>query len=200
MERNQLNLFDSLIEDMRSVGMKTPPEKKIISVPDSLNILKNYMKFFIEKEGRPMVWLDEYNSIAEWLESNEGKGLFLHGACGRGKTIMVRYVLPAILLKHCGELVHVFNANYMKDNIDSVLWKKIISLDDIGTEELSIKYGQRRNAFAEIVDIAEKEGKLLIVSSNLDKDGLEKLYGVRILDRIIHITKRVAFNGESLRK
>jgi len=200
METENLNAFESLLNDMKSRGMKVPPEKTIISVRDSENILKYYMRYFIEREGVEFLWIEEYNEVAEWLGNNKGRGLFLYGVCGKGKTILSRYVIPAILLKYCNRLVSVFDINELNADIDFVLSKKIISLDDIGTEELSIKYGERRNAFAEVVDNAEKHGKLLIISSNLDSAGLERIYGVRVLDRITHITKRVAFNGKSFRR
>ncbi len=68
-------------------------------------------------------------------------------------------------------------------------------LDDIGTEEVSNVYGNKRLAFAEIMDSAEKYGKLVIVSSNLTVAEIKKRYGDRVLDRVVATTKRVLFEG-----
>jgi DNA replication protein DnaC len=88
----------------------------------------------------------------------------------------------------------------MNNEIDVILSKHLISLDDIGTEEVSVKYGNRRQAFAEIVDAAEKYGKLLVISTNLDKTAIVEKYGERVFDRLVAVTKRVEFKGKSLRK
>ena len=84
-------------------------------------------------------------------------------------------------------------------------------MDDIGTENLSVKYGEKRLAFAELTDEAEKKGKLLILTTNLSIDELREKYGERtvdrlraitktvLVDRLRAITKTVLFTGESLR-
>ena len=66
-------------------------------------------------------------------------------------------------------------------------------MDDIGTEGQSVIFGERRWAFPEIVDEAEKKGKLLIVTTNLTKDELSGRYGDRTLDRLRAITKPIIF-------
>lgn len=123
----------------------------------------------------------------------------MYGNCGRGKSLLGRFVLPAILLKYSGKITSVYDIQEMNSRVDAVLKKHIISLDDIGTEEISVDYGNKRMAFAEIMDAVEKHGKLIIVSSNLDADSIKKRYGDRIMDRIRATTTRVLFNGESLR-
>ena len=85
-------------------------------------------------------------------------------------------------------------------NLDTVKQKHIIYIDDIGTEFLSVKYGEKRLSFAELVDEAEKKGKLLIVTTNLSLSELQQKYGERTLDRLRAITTPVVFKGDSLRK
>ncbi|WP_044215348.1 hypothetical protein [Dysgonomonas gadei] len=65
---------------------------------------------------------------------------------------------------------------------------------------LSNVFGNRRMAFAEVMDAAEKHGKLLIISTNLPVDDIRKRYGDRVLDRIKSTTTRILFEGESLRQ
>ncbi|MDR1503681.1 MAG: hypothetical protein LBT43_14640 [Prevotella sp.] len=138
--------------------------------------------------------------MAAWLAANHGKGLFLYGNCGRGKSLLCRYALPAILLGYCRRVVSVFDTQQMNSDIDLVLSKHIISLDDVGTEDVSNVFGNRRMAFAEVMDAAEKHGKLLIISTNLPVDDIRKRYGDRVLDRIKSTTTRILFEGESLRE
>jgi len=88
----------------------------------------------------------------------------------------------------------------MNANLDEVKKKHIIYVDDIGTENLSIKYGEKRLAFAELADEAEKKGKLLILTTNLTIDELKEKYGERTIDRLRAITKTILFSGASLRK
>lgn len=192
--------FGNVVEQMRAHGMKLPVEKVNVSIPGAKEILLNAMKYFIGCEEKELIWLPEYNSVANWLENNKGRGLFLYGNCGRGKSILCRYALPAILLKYSRKVVSVFDVNDLNNNLDEVIKKHIISLDDIGTESVKNNYGEKRIAFAEVMDAAEKFGKLVIISSNLGKDQLIERYGERVFDRIISTTDRVIFKGESLRK
>ena len=88
----------------------------------------------------------------------------------------------------------------MNANADTVKQKHIIYIDDIGTENLSVKYGEKRLVFPELVDEAEKKGKLLIITTNLSLSELSEKYGERTIDRLRAITTSVLFKGESLRK
>ena len=88
----------------------------------------------------------------------------------------------------------------MNANLEEVKKKHIIYIDDVGTENLSVKYGEKRLAFAELADEAEKKGKLLILTTNLTIDELREKYGERTIDRLRAITKTVLFSGISLRK
>lgn len=191
--------FDAIFQEMKVHGMKMPSDKVYLNVPDSRRLLFSAIRYFVSLEKKEAVWLPEYEKVASWLNDNGGRGLFLYGTCGRGKSILCRYALPAILLKYAGRVVSVFDIQDMNKDIDLVLSKHIISLDDIGTEEVSIKYGERRMPFAEVMDSAEKHGKLVIVSTNLNERDLRERYGDRVLDRIKVTTTRVKFVGESLR-
>lgn len=191
--------FNNILDDMRTHGMRLPQQKIQIAVPHAATILRKALEYFVAMEGRTLVWLPEYDEVARWLSGNRGRGLFMYGSCGRGKTLLCRYVLPAIILKHCRKVVSVFDMNEVNKNIDGVLTKHIISLDDVGTEALSIQYGQRRMAFAEILDAAEKDNKLLIASSNLNVSEIVNHYDDRVLDRLKSTTVRILFQGDSLR-
>ncbi|WP_236264240.1 hypothetical protein [Dysgonomonas sp. Marseille-P4677] len=191
--------FKSVFDEMKAHGMAIPTQKVNIQIPDARKILENCFKYFLSFQNVEFAWQPEYKEIAKWLENNNGRGLFLHGDCGRGKSLLARYIIPAILLKYTRKVVAVYDVQEMNRSIDEVLKKHIIALDDIGTEEVSVSYGNKRLAFSEIMDAAEKYGKLVIITTNLNKENIAK-YGERIYDRIVSTTKRIEFKGQSLRK
>ena len=197
---DDMKSFSEITDLMKRQQMPLPSQKVQIQVPDAEKGLQEALSHFLQAEGRRTQWLPEYAKVAAWLAANHGKGLFLYGNCGRGKSLLCRYALPAILLGYCRRVVSVFDTQQMNSDIDLVLSKHIISLDDVGTEDVSNVFGNRRMAFAEVMDAAEKHGKLLIISTNLPVDDIRKRYGDRVLDRIKSTTTRILFEGESLRE
>ena len=185
---------------MKDRGMAVPKERFLTSIQDARRVLESALRYFIGLEKKTAVWLPEYDEIAEWLSNNNGRGLFMFGNCGRGKTILGKYVIPAILLKYQRVVVSTFDMNEVNKDIDKVLGKRLISIDDLGTESLSVKFGEKRFAFPEIIDSVEKNGKLLIVSTNLTGEEIRERYDDRVIDRIHSTMTQVNFNGKSLRK
>jgi DNA replication protein DnaC len=123
----------------------------------------------------------------------------MYGDCGRGKSMLLRYVLPVILLKYANKVVSVFDVQQMNKKPDDVLSKHIIGLDDIGTEDISVLNGNKRSVFSEVMDCAEKYAKLLIIATNLNSEQIEQIYGTRVIERIISTTRRIEFKGKSFR-
>ncbi|MCD7972475.1 MAG: hypothetical protein LUG18_07380 [Candidatus Azobacteroides sp.] len=200
------NEFQETYNQMKIHGMPLPNQRVTIRIKNAKDVLKNCFSYFLSFQNAELEWQPEYDEIAGWLEDNQGRGLFLYGDCGRGKTLLSRYVLPAILLKYSRKVVTVYDAQEMNLKLDEVLKKHILSLDDIGTEEVVLNYGNKRLAFAEIMDAVEKQSKLIIVSTNLQKTrdtnnrGIIETYGERVFERIIATTKRIEFKGKSLRQ
>lgn len=191
--------FDDVFQQMKQFSMPLPGGKVQIQLMDAKVILESALKCFLKFENKELKWLPEYDEVADWLTDNKGRGLFLYGNCGRGKSLMVRYVLPAILLKYFNKIVNVYDMRELNVELDNALEKRILALDDVGVEEVVNVYGNKRLAFAEVMDAAEKDGKLVIVSSNLQEDDLRTQYGFRVVDRVRACTRRVLCVGESLR-
>jgi DNA replication protein DnaC len=191
---------EELLEEMRKHRMVLPSERVCIRMEGAGKILRAAMRYFIGREGRQAVWLEEYDRVAAWLSDSKGEGLLLCGNCGNGKSILSRLVIPAILLKYKRLVTNVYDAGEMNRRMDEALSRRVVSIDDIGTESESVEYGNRRMVFAEIVDRAEKQGNLLIVSTNLRERALIERYGDRVMDRLVSIMRIVEFNGESMRK
>lgn len=189
--------FQQTVERLRDTGFSPVPNTVNISIPDAKNVLWAGIKYFT---GENAQWLPEYQEVVSWMINNEGRGLICFGNCGRGKTLICGKILPLVLNHYCRKVVSCYDSQQMNAELDSVKQKHIIYVDDIGTENLSFKYGEKRLAFAELTDEAEKKGKLLILTTNLSIEELEKKYGERTVDRLRAITKTVLFAGESLRR
>lgn len=189
--------FKDALSNLADVGFNPIPKTVYISVPDAKVNLWKGIQFFV---GASASWQDEYNDVAKWLTDNKGRGLLCLGNCGRGKTLICGKIIPVLLNHYCHKIVSCYDAQQMNAQLDAIKQKHIIYLDDIGTEFLSVKYGEKRLAFAELVDEAEKKGKLLIVTTNLSLSELKEKYGERTVDRLRAITTPIVFKGDSLRK
>lgn len=188
--------FKRTIEGLKATGFNPLPNSVNISIPDAKRILWNGLNYFVGKAE----WLSEYEEVSNWLSDNKGRGLLCYGNCGRGKSLICWKIIPLLLNHYCHKIVACYDAQQMNADIDAVKQKHIIYIDDIGTENVSVKFGEKRLAFCEIVDEAEKRGKLLILTTNLSLDEISQKYGERTMDRLVAITTRVKFKGESLRR
>jgi len=150
--------------------------------------------------GGAAQWLPQYAAVAEWLSDNKGRGLLLMGSCGLGKTLIAGKLIPLLLYRYKRIAVIPFTAAQMNAKTDVVMSKRAVYIDDIGTENESVIYGQRRNAFAEVCDNAERKGNMLLLTTNLSVEELCKKYGARVYDRLRSITQIVEIKGQSLRK
>ena len=192
----QIN-FKKLVNNFVATGYNPCPDKVYIAIKDSRTHLWGGLRHFLGEDAK---WLSEYEDVAKWLENNAGKGLLCYGNCGRGKSLICSRIIPLLLYHYHQKVVSCYDAQQMNADIDQVKAKHIIYIDDIGVENVSIKYGEKRFAFPEIVDESEKRGKLLIITTNLSLDELAEKYGERTVDRLIAITQRILFKGKSLRK
>lgn len=162
---------------------------------------------YIKKDPK---WLPCYEQVATWLKDNEGRGLICVGTCGLGKSVICMQALPFLFKRHFDIDVMAVSSTEMNKRIDELLAycdrNRVIVIDDLGEEAVSV-YGRR--PFCELVNMAERSGTLLIITTNLrttkDKDlrrnypSIETRYGTPTLDRLRAITKVVLFQGKSLR-
>ena len=189
--------ISDILKEMKELGLKTPQTIPTIKIEDAKEKIEMVGKYILQ--GKEFVWLPQYDEIANWLTDTQGRGLLLYGQCGLGKTFLSRYVIPAVILGSCKIAVYSYDMRELNTALDLALTKKHLSIDDIGTEEQIIKYGDRRCAVTELLDASEKYGKMLILTTNLTGDELRLRYGDRVYDRILATTKRIAFSGKSFR-
>lgn len=189
--------FKSAIERLRDTTYKPLPDKVQICVPNAEKHLKGGLNYFCGDDAR---WNADYDKIAQWLTDNKGRGLMLVGGCGVGKTLIGMRIIPLLLNHYCRKVVTICTSNELNQSPDEIINKHIIYIDDVGTEDVSNIYGNKRVPFAELVDMAERDGKLLMFSTNLDDEHLKAKYGDRVVDRLHAIVKKVTIKGKSNRK
>ena len=192
-----------LIQQQRRNGFCGPDGKVRwhLSQADTL-LMRGLVRLF----GENAQWLPEYDEVASWLSDNQGKGLFLIGDCGRGKTVITQQIFPVLFqyyMRRTDGSRMAYNcttAKALADNYDEFSRYKILCIDDIGTEGKVRKFGNVRDYVEDLVDVAEKEQKLLVLSTNLTFDQLQQRYDMRTIDRLRGLTTRVFFEGQSLRQ
>lgn len=154
----------------------------------------------VDKTISEVIHLPEYEAIINWMTDTKGKGLILSGSCGRGKTVIISYVIP-LLFNHCfGKIVRPIYAEDIPQEINKYKTQWIYCIDDVGVESQVNNYGEKCEGFSTLMSIAEDRIKPVFISTNLDSKKIITRYGVRTLDRIIRLCYPVKFNGESLRK
>lgn len=190
--------FKKTIEDMRAFGYLPIPDLVMLKTDvNTTALLMRGIRYFCGESG---TWQPEYDEVAAWLADNEGRGLLCYGDCGRGKTLLCGKIIPLVVNHLYRKVVSCYDAKRINRDINDMLTKKLIYIDDIGVENESVKFGERRQCFVELVDEAEKTGKLLVLTTNLSLEQMEDKYGLRTIDRLRAITKTVLFQGDSLRK
>lgn len=193
--------YNTVLSQMAKEGFSTPIRRFTFALPNAKEELQEAMSCIARSMGERLLWLPEYDEVATWLSGNNGKGLFLYGACGRGKSLLTRYALPMIFRAKMGRIVKVVDCAYNGVNIDEVVNSPYLALDDLGAEEDVVSYGTRRQLVSEVICRAQDNPRMFVIaSSNYDGKALKARYGERVMDRIRYLFYRVSFNGKSLRK
>lgn len=193
--------YSEIFRQMKVEGSPVPTQRPHIVIPNARQELENAMNAILSSMGERLVWLPEYDKVADWLAGNKGKGLFLYGNCGRGKSLLARYAIPAIIRAFSRRIVTIVDCGTQQYEIDEILRRKLIVLDDVGVEVDRIDYGTRRNIVVEAINKSQDDpSTMLIMSSNLSGDAIRDRYGDRIYDRVKYLCHRIAFNGKSLRQ
>lgn len=184
---------------LQDTGFFGSPKKVSIRIDNAKLLLCNGLKYYC---GEGAVWQQEYEEVAEWLTDNKGRGLWLCGECGRGKTLIGAKILPVLFnfYHFPRKIISLYDAKDLNSKFDDIVKKHIIYIDDVGKESVEVNYGNRNLRFPDIVDEAEKKGKLLMFSTNLSQEKMVEKYGERTVDRLRAITKKIVFRGKSLRK
>lgn len=173
-------------------------EYEAFEIKDKNHLKKSFIEAFklVDKTFKEYKHLPEYDQIIEWIGNTEGKGLFMTGSFGRGKSTILTGVIPLLFRAYYNKALQPIPARDLHKS--EIGWAVVI--DDIGQEEIINDYGTKVDSVEYAISHCEDNMKLLIMTANLDSKQLESRYGGRILDRVTRLCKIVEFKGNSLRK
>lgn len=196
--------LNKIIKNMQDGNYPSMPDLVRIKIPDAEKLLRGGLDFMVARfSGRRItkaIWNENnYRPIVDWMQDNEGKGLLMTGSCGLGKSLIGIRILPCLINHVHHKVLNCCDAKDMNAKADELMRYHLLSLDDVGNENIANDYGNKRMVFPELVDEAEKKGNLLVISTNQNIPELQQKYGDRTIDRLRAITKFVPFTGKSLR-
>lgn len=158
------------------------------------------------------------------------KGLFLRGGVGTGKTLLFKALhdLMADLrffssfkyqtkesprdifrIITSNDIVKrfsldgylIFHESHVDRKVDyKDLVRSSLFIDDIGSEPEAVYFGARANCIAEVLLQRYENKSLTHATSNLGIDALEKVYGLRVFDRMREMFNDITLTGASRRK
>ena len=131
-----------------------------------------------------------------------GRGLFLTGAAGCGKTQLMRAV-QRWLNPHTLNWVYVkepADIEYMRSMDDDIL-KTNVYVDDIGCEEIIREYGNIVDVVGDFTQRYHYRGEgRFFATTNLNSEEINQRYGTRMLDRILEMCVVMKFDGKTKRE
>lgn len=157
--------------------------------------------------------------IQEYKEGKKGKGLYLHGNFGVGKTYLIAAMFNELAQDGIKSAI-VFWPEFLRDlkasfgndfneKFEKVKKAPLLLIDDIGAENTTV--WARDDILCPLVQYRMSEGLPTFFTSNLDLDTLEKHFSVtrdkvdevkakRIIERIKQLTIPEIMVSENLRK
>ena len=190
--------FEEQAKSLREISAIPQVDVPLVIVPDARAVLVRGIQWAVG-EGKA-AWLPEYEEVATWLACSGGKGLLLAGSCGRGKTLLATLVIPTILRYYAQKVIYCYAASAITPKeLTECMTRKLVCIDDIGTEGVLNSYGNKIQVVPAIVDEAERTGKLLLLTTNMGGKDILAKYGMRTADRLRGLCRIVEFAGDSLR-
>jgi len=147
------------------------------------------------------------------------KGILILGNVGVGKTEIMRFFQKnkksCFVIKSCHEIAddYMLYENEINEvystpieramNDPDVFFQKYIGycFDDLGTEEVKNNYGNKKNVMADILltIYEKKEYSKFHMTTNLQPEEIEQMYGTRVRSRIREMFNVFTLNGKDRR-
>lgn len=150
-------------------------------------------------------FLSEDPRLETELGYSPNKGLLIRGVSGLGKTHLVRCLEdnelnPVLVLSMLEITDEVSDKGEYQINLGG---RKVIYLDDVGTEEPTIThYGTKISFFKNFIELVYLKNQVfnkLMISTNNSFKQLEEKYGFRVRSRIKDMFNVVDVTGEDMR-
>lgn len=152
------------------------------------------------------------------------KGLYLAGPIGCGKTTLMRIMQvnqrQVFMIKNAAELSREWR---MADKDQAAYFEKYctpyplpagdtqsfyqrqagLCIDDLGTEEIAMSYGNRSNVLADLIETRYQYGAMgdmFHVTTNLPADKIKEFYGDRVASRLRETMNIIEYKGEDRRR
>lgn len=160
------------------------------------------------------------NFIQEYRETGKGKGIYLHGSFGSGKTFLISAmfnelakdsVKSSIIFwpEFLTDLKSSFGKDDFKEKLNQVKKSRLLLIDDIGAENTTP--WSRDDVLCPILQHRMQENLPTFFTSNLtldeleahlsvSRDGVEIVKAKRIMERIYQLSKDIELNSKNLRK
>jgi hypothetical protein len=181
---------------MYSLMSKTSKQKfgKDLIINENNKHLIKTICFFLSKDERFETELGYFFN----------KGLLIRGICGIGKTYLLKCVSDNEL-----NPIDIFSMIEITEEIRrtgecKIKARKLIYLDDVGSEEHTINhYGTKISFFEDFIQryyLNNKKFNNLIISTNNDFDEIAAKYGFRVRSRMKEMFNVIDVQGEDMRK
>lgn len=137
--------------------------------------------------------------VIKYLENTHGKHLCLLGSCGTGKTLLATKIIPLVFSANFQKIFKVIKACDLNDRLQEAKSYPFVVIDDFGTESTAVNFGNKVEAFNEVIDSIEGRKCFFVLTSNLDANQIKQKYGVRTYDRLRGLFKVIQVNEKSMR-
>ena len=137
--------------------------------------------------------------VLRFFENTNGKHLCLLGTCGTGKTLLAAKIIPLIFCASFKKIFKVIKACDLSDRLQEVKEYPFVVVDDFGTESTAVNFGNKVEAFNEVIDSVEGRKCFVVVTSNLDANQIKQKYGIRTYDRLRGLFKVIQVSDKSMR-
>lgn len=158
------------------------------------------------------------NTIFDWIlgKYEPHKGFLLSGTYGTGKSSIMKAAMKLIFYIYgvsesypigihepkyitSKKLARLFIDNE-RVKINELIYAKLIGIDDFGYESKEvIAYGTRVFPFEEILMERYDKKKIILTTTNLKPEQIEKIYGGHVLDRLRQMCFWIEINSPSKR-
>lgn len=167
---------------------------------------------------RLLCWKLKDEPVAKKLDMEIHKGIFLNGPVGAGKTSLMHLLNYLIdgdavhAIRSCRDISFEFStdgyeviARYTKQSFRAHSYDpKTYCFDDLGLECSSMHFGSYCQVMSEILlsryDLHTSHGMITHVTTNLNSQDIEDVYGKRVRSRMRQMFNLVAFPAETADK